>query len=325
MVLICLELDSRGKLVYSAFPDSPADCSGHGTQVSSIIGGTNVGVAKQASLNVAQVLDCDGNGSNSDLIDAINWVIATHKKPAVINMSLGGPRSPSVDQAVRAAVDAGIPVVVAAGNENTDACTQSPAGVAEAFTIAAIAKSNTKAKFSNYGPCVDMFAPGVDILASAIPQKSRNGYIFGSGTSFSAPLVTGVIALFLEKNPSMTPAQVWDALSAVSAKSILVSSTLRGSPNILLQAPSVKFKFPILVPLSDSGLPTLGYHTSSIYSVELILIIIAGICAVIAFFATGGTIYSRYRNKKRAPTADIVPEADLKRSILNSQRPSVFL
>ena len=320
-----IELGNRGRLVYSAFPDSPSDCSGHGTQVASIIGGTNVGVAKLANVNVLQVLDCDGNGSNSDLIDGINFVIANHQKPAVINLSLGGPRSPSVDQAVRAAVDAGIFVVVAAGNENTDACTQSPAAVAEAVTVAAIAQRNTRAKFSNYGPCVDIFAPGVDILTAAIPAKSRNGYVFGSGTSFSAPFVAGVAALLLESNPKMSPQQLTDKILGISAKSILSPSTLLGSPNLLLQAPPVRSSNVMLVRLTDpSKLPAYGYHMSSIASVELILIIIAAICTLVAILATSATMFMKYR-ANRMDANNVMSDADIKASVFSSRRPSVFL
>jgi len=309
--------------VYSAFPNSPSDCSGHGTQVASIIGGTNVGVAKLTSVNVLQVLDCDGNGTNSDLIDALNFVIANHQKPAVINMSLGGARSPSVDQAVRAAVNAGIFVVVAAGNENTDACTQSPAAVAEAITVAAIAQKNTRAKFSNYGPCVDIFAPGVDILAATIPSKSRNGYVFGSGTSFSAPFVAGVAALLLEKNPKMSPQQVADKIYSISAKSVISSSTLLGSPNLLLQAPSAGSNNFMLVKLASPGqLPIYGYHMSSIASVELILIIIAAICTLAAILVTSVSMYMKYR---AGHSDHVLSDADIKASVFSSRRPSVFL
>ncbi len=319
------ELNGRARLAYSAFPDQPADCSGHGTEVASVIAGLNVGVAKKANVIVAQVLDCAGDGANSDLIDAISWVIATHQKPAIINMSLGGDRSPSVDKAVKAAIDAGIPVVVAAGNANIDACIQSPAAVAQAITVAASSEANSRAKFSNYGPCVDIFAPGVNILTAATVEKSRNGWNFASGTSFAAPFVTGVAALLLEKNPNLTPAQLFDAIKSLSAKAVISENSLRGSPNLLLQAPVVKSKLPILVDLNDpNALPALGYHTSSVVSIELILVIVAFMFAFLAVAATGVAVYRRYL-KRRAQTEPSISENDLKASILNAHRPSVFL
>lgn len=290
-----------------------------------MIAGTNVGVAKLANVIAVQVLDCLGDGKNSDLLDAISWVIETHQKPAIINMSLGGDRSPSIENAVKAAISAGIPVVVAAGNSNIDACTQTPAAVAEAITVAASTPKNARAKFSNFGPCVDIFAPGVDVLAATTLKRSRNGWNFASGTSFAAPLVSGVSALLLEKNPSWTPKQLFEAIKDMGAYSVLSKKTMNGSPNILLQAPSSNSKLPILVKLSDQNyLPMLGYHTSSIVTTELILVICSFIAAAIALFATGIALYRRYRKHKLIDDNSI-SEEELKHSILNSNRPSVFL
>ena len=284
-----------------------------------------MGVAKKANVVVAQVLDCLGDGKNSDLIDAISWIIETHQKPAIINMSLGGDRSPSIEKAVKAAVAAGISVIVAAGNSNVDACTQSPAAVAEAITVAASTQKNTRAKFSNFGPCVDIFAPGVDILAATTQQKSRNGWNFASGTSFAAPLVAGVAALLLEKNPLWNPIQLEDELKKLGAVGAINKKTLGGSPNILLQAPISNSKLPIFVKLADpSYLPMLGYHTSSIVTAELILVICSFICAALALLATGIALYRRYRKRLTSYDTSISNE-ELKHSILNSHRPSVFL
>lgn len=290
-----------------------------------MIGGTNVGVAKLSNVIVAQVLNCLGDGKSSDLISALSWVIETHQKPAIINMSLGGDRSPSIENAVKAAVAAGIPVIVAAGNSNIDACTQTPAAVAEAITVAASTSKNTRAKFSNFGPCVDIFAPGVDILSATTLEKSRNGWRFSSGTSFSAPMVAGVSALLLEKNPNWTPLQLEAALKKLGANSVLSSNSLNGSPNLLLQAPPSNSKLPILVQLAGSNyLPMFGYHTSSIVTVELILVIVSFIVAALALLATGIALYRRRRfNKLRNSTS--ISEEDLKHSVLNPQRPSVFL
>jgi subtilisin family serine protease len=273
----------------------------------------------------AQVLDCVGDGKNSDLLDAISWVIETHTKPAIINMSLGGDRSPSIENAVKAAVAAGISVIVAAGNSNVNACTQSPAAVAEAITVAASTQSNSRAKFSNFGPCVDIFAPGVDILAATTVKKARNGWTFASGTSFAAPLVAGVAALLLEKNPEWTPIQLGAELKNMAAVAVLSKDSLSGSPNVLLQAPSAKSKLPILVNLADpSYLPMLGYHTSSIFTAELILVICSFICATLALLATSAALYRRNRRRKMRNNTPIT-DSELKRSVLSSNRPSVFL
>lgn len=322
---VSVELGNRAVLGYSVYPNLPADCAGHGTQVSSLIAGTNVGVAKKASVVAAQVLDCLGDGKNSDLIDALSWVIETHQKPAIINMSLGGDRSPSIEKAVKAAISAGIPVIVSAGNSNIDACTQSPAAVAEAITVAASTQSNSRAKFSNFGPCVDIFAPGVDILAATSLLKSRNGWKFSSGTSFASPFVAGVSALILEKYPQMTPAELLETIKTLGAVGVMKSSDLNGSPNILVQAPPANTKLPILVKLAEAGyLPMQGYHTSSIVSAELVLVIVSFIIATLALFATGGALIRRRRRQKISQNSSITEE-DLKHSVLNSQRPSVFL
>lgn len=240
-------------------------------------------------------------------------------------MSLGGDRSPSIEKAVKAAIAAGIPVVVAAGNSNLDACTQTPAAVAEAITVAASTHKNTRAKFSNFGPCVDIFAPGVDVLTATTVEKSRNGWNFASGTSFAAPLVSGVSALLLQKNPSWTPNQLMEALKIMGAYSVLSKSTMNGSPNILLQSPSSISKLPILVKLADQNyLPMLGYHTSSLVTAELIIVICSFIAATIALLVTGIALYRRYRKYKLIDNNSI-SEEELKQSILNSNRPSVFL
>ena len=325
ILTLFLELGDRGTLGFTAFPGDPIDCAGHGTEVASLIAGTNMGVAKKANIVMAQVLDCLGDGKNSDLLDAVSWIIETHQKPAIINMSLGGDRSPSVDNAVKAAVAAGITVVVAAGNSNLDACTQSPAAVAEAITVAASTSKNNRAKFSNFGPCVDIFAPGVDVLAATSPQKSRNGWNFASGTSFAAPLVAGVAALILEKNPNWSPIQIDEAIRSMGAKAVLNKKTMNGSPNILIQAPSSSSKIPILVKLADSSyLPMLGFHSSSIVTVELILVVCSLIAALIALSATGIALYRRHY-KRTSSNNTSISEEELKHSILNSQRPSVFL
>jgi serine protease len=135
------------------------DCHGHGTHVAGTVGGTTHGVAKRVTLHAIRVLGCTGSGSGSGIISAIDWVRANHIKPAVANMSLGGGASAAEDQAVNNAVAAGVVFAVAAGNENQDACTRSPARAASAITVGATTSSDARSSFSNWGTCVDIFAP----------------------------------------------------------------------------------------------------------------------------------------------------------------------
>lgn len=207
------------------------DCSGHGTEVSSIIAGTNVGVAKQANIIVIQVLDCTGQGQNSDLLSAIDWIIKNFKPPGLINMSIGGPKSPVVDEAVNHAISLGIPVVVAAGNSNSDACLSSPSGVKLAVVVGAINSKNQRASFSNYGECVNIFAPGEHILVASSEGNKKGMFDWASGTSLAAPFVSGVLALYLEENPDLKPEQLKMKMDQDASKGILFSENLFSSPN----------------------------------------------------------------------------------------------
>ncbi|QSQ14541.1 S8 family serine peptidase [Myxococcus landrumensis] len=208
------------------------DCHGHGTHVAGSLGGTTWGVAKAVTLHPVRAIDCEGEGTTSSIVAALDWVIANHQSPAVANMSLGFEVSEAIDQAVRNAVAAGITTVVAAGNDTLDACGESPARTAEAITVGATNKDDDKASFSNYGPCVDLFAPGEDIESAGIADDTATE--LNSGTSMATPHVAGAAALFLETHPSATPAQVRDALIAASVPGH-VSNAVRTSPNLLLQ------------------------------------------------------------------------------------------
>src|SRR5262249_38414586 len=141
-------------------------CNGHGTHVSGTIGGTTYGIAKQVSLYSVRVLDCSGSGSTSGVIAGVDWVTGNRLNPAVANMSLGGGLSSSLDQAVRNSIASGVTYGIAAGNSNVSACTSSPADVAEAITVGATTIADARASFSNFGTCVDIFAPGQNITSS---------------------------------------------------------------------------------------------------------------------------------------------------------------
>jgi subtilisin family serine protease len=212
------------------------DCNGHGTHVSGTVGGATYGVAKNVRLVAVRVLDCSGSGSTSGVIAGVDWVAANHVSPAVANMSLGGGASTALDNSVANAIASGVTFGIAAGNGNfigiaQDACKTSPARVAAAITVAATDKTDKKASWSNYGTCVDIFAPGVGITSAWYTSTTATNTI--SGTSMATPHVVGVAALYLQSHPSATPQQVRDALVA-NGTSGVVSSAGRGSPNVLL-------------------------------------------------------------------------------------------
>jgi PKD repeat protein len=213
-----------------------ADCHGHGTHVSGTVGGATYGVAKGVSLVAVRVLDCGGSGSTSGVIAGVDWVTANHASPAVANMSLGGGLSSALDQAVTNSIAAGVTYGVAAGNGNIfgfaqSACNSSPADVPNAITVSATDRTDTKASWANYGTCVDIFGPGVDITSSWYTSPTATNTI--SGTSMATPHVVGAAALYLQGNPAATPAQVTSALKS-NATANVVKSGGSGSPNLLL-------------------------------------------------------------------------------------------
>ncbi len=207
-----------------------SDCNGHGTHIAGTIGSTTYGVAKNATLYAVRVIGCNGSGRTSSIIAGVDWVAQNAVLPAVANMSLGGGASRALDNSVRNAINSGITFAVAAGNSNSDACIGSPNRVAEALTVASSTASDARSSFSDWGTCVDLFAPG-----SGITSTWNNGHTNRvSGTSMAAPHVAGVAALYLQENPTATPSMVSAALvsNAVSGK---ISNT-RSSPNLLVQS-----------------------------------------------------------------------------------------
>ncbi|MEV4949721.1 S8 family peptidase [Streptomyces sp. NPDC053755] len=214
------------------------DCQGHGTHVAGTVGGAKYGVAKAAKLVAVRVLDCNGSGTTAGVIAGVDWVTANAVKPAVANMSLGGGAATSLDDAVRRSIASGVSYAVAAGNGNflglpAKACNYSPARVAEAITVGATDSADKRASFSNYGTCVDLFAPGVSITSAWKDSDTATNTI--SGTSMAAPHTAGVAALYLSGHPTATPAQVRDALVA-NATSGKVQDARTGSPNKLLHS-----------------------------------------------------------------------------------------
>jgi subtilisin family serine protease len=214
-----------------------SDCNGHGTHVAGTIGGSTYGVAKGVSIVAVRVLDCTGSAPSSVVVSGIDWVTAQHDpgELAVANMSLGGSANLAIDQAVRNSIADGVVYAVAAGNSNADACGFSPARVGEALTSGASTSSDRKASFSNWGKCMDWFAPGQDITSSWIGSDTATKTI--SGTSMASPHTAGVAALYLQGHPSASPASVQSALrSAATTKRISGLSKFinPGTPNLLL-------------------------------------------------------------------------------------------
>ncbi|NYI43677.1 subtilisin family serine protease [Nocardioides aromaticivorans] len=211
------------------------DCNGHGTHVSGTIGGSSYGLAKSAHLIGVRVLDCNGSGATSGVVAGLDWVVAHHQagQPAAANMSLGGGASTALDAAVDRVIADGVTMAVAAGNENTDACTKSPARVPNALTVAASDRNDARASFSNRGTCVDLFAPGVDITSAWL----ANGTNTISGTSMATPHVAGAAALYLESHPSATPAAVGTAIVGASTKN-KVTGTARTCVLLVVCSPA---------------------------------------------------------------------------------------
>jgi subtilisin family serine protease len=255
------------------------DCNGHGTHVAGTVGGSTYGVAKAVTLVGVRVLNCSGSGTNSQVIAGIDWVTGNHLagQPAVANMSLGGSANSSIDTAVRNSIADGVTYALAAGNENTNACNRSPARTAEGITVGATTNTDARASYSNYGTCLDIFAPGSGITSAWHTSNTATNTI--SGTSMATPHVAGVAATYLQANPGATPQQVRDAI-VNSATPGVVTNPGTGSPNRLLYSPlgaapppppppppppSTCSTFPQVFTGSLSGSGVSAYHPSPYY------------------------------------------------------------
>jgi len=225
--------DFSGRMIsgFTAINDGRGsnDCNGHGTHVAGTVAGSTWGVAKAARIVPVRVLGCNGSGTNAGVVAGMDWVAANHVKPAVANMSLGGGASTTTDNAVAGMRNAGVTVVVAAGNENQNACNVSPARSTAAITVGSTTSTDARSSFSNWGSCVNIFAPGSSITSAWYTNNSSTNTI--SGTSMAAPHVAGIAALYLATNPTATPAQVENAIYN-NGSTGKVSGT-NGSPNLL--------------------------------------------------------------------------------------------
>lgn len=215
------EFEGRVNTGYSAFGGTANDDQGHGTHVAGTVAGRTYGVAKSATIIPVKVLDSSGSGCTNSVVAGLNWATNNHQpgQPAVANMSLGGGSSTTIDLAVAQLVADGVTVAVAAGNSGDNACYYSPARAASALTVAATDRTDTRASFSNYGSCVDLFAPGVAITSST--NASDTSSATWSGTSMATPHVAGAAAVYLSLYPTKTPAEVADAMIAASTKDVV--------------------------------------------------------------------------------------------------------
>lgn len=225
------DFGGRARSGYDAIDGGRAtDCNGHGTHVAGTVGGSVSGVAKAVQLVAVRVLDCNGGGDNSSVIAGIEWVTAHHKpgSPAVANMSLGGPPSTALDRAVARAIASGVTFVVAAGNDGADACTGSPSRLPAAITVAASGPHDRRPPWSDYGRCVDMFAPGVGIRSAWFTGDTATRVL--DGTSMASPHVAGAAALYLQAHPTAAPNAVAAALAGAGTRDAIADDRSPGAP-----------------------------------------------------------------------------------------------
>jgi subtilisin family serine protease len=223
------DFGGRAAVAFDATGGNGVDCHGHGTHVAGTIGSTTYGVAKNVQLRGVRVLDCTGSGTFADVIAGVDWVTANSPGPAVANMSLGGSKSNAVNNAVANLSSSGVLVAVAAGNSAANACTFSPASTPAAVTVAASDINDASASFTNFGRCVDLYAPGVGITSTWLGSGTNTI----SGTSMATPHVAGVAALYKSAFGDASSATVASYLTS-NATSGVLTGVPRRTPNLLL-------------------------------------------------------------------------------------------
>jgi len=223
------DFGGRAAAVYDAFGGNGQDCNGHGTHVAGTVGGRTYGVAKLVHLRALRVLNCSGSGSVAGIISALNWLATHHVNPAVANMSLGGGFSSSLNTASTNLVNSGVYLAVAAGNSNANACNYSPASAAGVLTVAASTKTDAKASYSNYGSCVEIYAPGSNITSDWL----GGGINTISGTSMATPHATGVAALYKATFGNAAAATITSWIVNNATANVIIGNPV-GTPNRLL-------------------------------------------------------------------------------------------
>lgn len=224
------EFGGRARNVATAFGDAGEDCHSHGTHVAGIVGGKTYGVAKQVQLRGVKVLDCAGNSTVETATSGVDWVLLHRTNPAVANISLGFPKNTLLNIATARLANSGVFVAVAAGNENQDACLTSPAVALGAFTVASSNATDGRASSSNWGRCVDLYAPGVQILSAGLTTY----WSVKSGTSMATPHVVGVAALFKQAYGNVASATIGATLKSWATRNVISSGAIGSTPNLLL-------------------------------------------------------------------------------------------
>jgi serine protease len=226
-----VDFDGRARRGFDVIGDGQdgADCRGHGTHVAGTVGGRTWGVAKEVDLVSVRVLDCNGRGTVSGAIAGIDWILRNHRGPGVANMSLGAARNEALNEAVRKLTAADVAVTVAAGNSDTDACTLSPASTPEAVTVgsAGSIRRNVRRPYSNWGDCVDLFAPGSEITSASHMDSWSS--VVRSGTSMASPHAAGVLALWLQGDPSLVPSQLHHLIVANATQDVVEDAKSRNA------------------------------------------------------------------------------------------------
>ncbi len=265
----------------------PTDCAGHGTHVAGTVAGTTYGVAKQATIHAVRVLDCAGSGTFSGVIAGIDWVTANHIGPAVANMSLGGSFNQAVNDAVTNSVASGVTYAIAAGNSSADACSYSPASTPNAITVGATDSTDARASYSNYGTCLDIFAPGTNVTSAWYGSTTATNTI--SGTSMATPHVAGVAALYLGLNPTAAPAQVAAVLTArATAGTVLSPGT--GSPNRLLYSGNLDAPTDLIPPTAAITAPQDGSTVTGVVTVTASASDNSGIVSAVELRVNGAVV-----------------------------------
>ncbi|HEY0603068.1 MAG TPA: S8 family peptidase, partial [Herpetosiphonaceae bacterium] len=224
------EFAGRAAVAYDALGGNGIDCNGNATYQQGVIGSVNYGVAKAVQMRGVRVLNCSGSGTTSSVLSGMNWVAANAVSPAVVNINLGmaGPNA-TVNAATTNMVNAGKTVVVSAGSNNANACNYSPASAAGVLTVAGSMSNDNRAPFSNFGQCVELYAPAGTITTTSI----NGGYATISGTSMSASFTSGVAALYLSGNPAASPAVVNNWITTNATPGVIIGNILP-TPNLLL-------------------------------------------------------------------------------------------
>jgi subtilisin family serine protease len=261
------DFGGRASVAFDTFGGTGIDCNSHGTHVAGTIGGTTYGIAKQVNLHAVRVLDCAGNGTVAGVIAGVDWVTLNATHPAVANMSLGGGFSAALNTAVTNSIAAGITYAVAAGNDNVDACGGSPASTPTAITVGAIDPLNDNRPAppayaatcwgsthgSNFGSCLDLFAPGHNILSDGIASTTATAP--KCGTSMAAPHVAGVVARYLTNHPAASPATVWNHLHVNTNNIFGVTAGWPGIINRGAGSPNELLHYGFLDTATDNGDP----------------------------------------------------------------------